>query len=237
MVQGSSPASRPAVHGASRAPGTDRSRPDGRTFIETARRAQIVAAAIDTIAQLGYGDASLARIAAAAGTSKGVLTYHFANREDLVRAVVDEVFGQAEAYMRPRIAIESTSRGALRAYIGANLAFMRDFRNHLVAMFEIVWNARDSGGFLLYDAGVVDASVGPLEALLRQGQADGEFGAFDAHAMAVAIRGAIDAVPPRLSSNPGFDLEAYAAMLATAFEGATRAHRNAAEPANPPTDG
>jgi AcrR family transcriptional regulator len=40
-----------------------------RTFTETARRAQIMAAAIDTIAELGYGQASLARIAEAAGTS------------------------------------------------------------------------------------------------------------------------------------------------------------------------
>ena len=37
----------------------------GRTFTETARRAQIVKAAIDTIAELGYGQASLARIAIA----------------------------------------------------------------------------------------------------------------------------------------------------------------------------
>ncbi|MGA9830159.1 MAG: TetR family transcriptional regulator, partial [Trebonia sp.] len=44
-----------------------------RTFIETARRAQIMAAAIDTIAELGFGQASLARIAERAGTSKGVI--------------------------------------------------------------------------------------------------------------------------------------------------------------------
>ncbi len=41
-----------------------------RTFTETARRAQIVAAAIDTIAELGYGQASLARIAETAGTGE-----------------------------------------------------------------------------------------------------------------------------------------------------------------------
>ena len=34
-----------------------------RTFIETARRAQIVASAIDTIAEAGYAQASFARIA------------------------------------------------------------------------------------------------------------------------------------------------------------------------------
>ena len=34
-----------------------------RTFIENARRAQIVASAIDTIAEVGYSRASLGRIA------------------------------------------------------------------------------------------------------------------------------------------------------------------------------
>lgn len=202
--------------------GPERAQAKSRTFIDTARRAQVVAAAIEAIAELGYADASLARIAARAGTSKGVVTYHFANKEDLVRAVVDEVFAQATAYMGPRIATERSSEGGLRAYIAANLAFMGEFHNHLIALAEIVWNARDRAGHLLYGAGVADASVAPLEALLRQGQASGGFGAFDPHAMAIAIRGAIDAVPARLSRDPEFDLQRYAQVLGRAFEEATR---------------
>jgi AcrR family transcriptional regulator len=54
-----------------------------QTFIEAARRAQIVTAAIETIAGLGYGQASLARIAERAGTSKGVISYHFPGKDDL----------------------------------------------------------------------------------------------------------------------------------------------------------
>ncbi|MBV9802070.1 MAG: TetR family transcriptional regulator, partial [Solirubrobacterales bacterium] len=63
-------------------------RPDSRTFIEQARRAQIVGVAIDTIAELGYAQASLARIAERAGISKGVIAYHFAGKEDLIAEVV-----------------------------------------------------------------------------------------------------------------------------------------------------
>jgi TetR/AcrR family fatty acid metabolism transcriptional regulator len=46
--------------------------PDGaapRTFTESARRAQIVQAAIETIAEVGYARASYARIAEHAGLS------------------------------------------------------------------------------------------------------------------------------------------------------------------------
>src|SRR5215472_7621649 len=113
-----------------------------RTFTETARRAQIVAAAIDTIAELGYGQASLARIAEAAGTSKGVILYHFGGKDELIRELVAEVVAGGVAYMEPRVDAEPTGAGKLRAYIESNLAFMRENRNHVVAIVEIVLSAR-----------------------------------------------------------------------------------------------
>ncbi|MQA95092.1 MAG: TetR family transcriptional regulator [Streptosporangiales bacterium] len=44
--------------------------PDGPTFTTTARRAQIVAATIDTLAELGYGQTTFARIAERAGSRR-----------------------------------------------------------------------------------------------------------------------------------------------------------------------
>jgi AcrR family transcriptional regulator len=192
-----------------------------RTFIELARRAQVVAAAIKAIADLGYPAASLARISGYARTSKGVLTYHFASKEDLVRAVVDDVLARAGEYLRDRITSGVSARQMLRAYIVANLDFFGDFRDDIVAVLEIYSNARDGNGRPLYDLGLIDRSVAPLESLLRGGQAAGEFGEFDAHAMAIAIRGAIDAVPTRLARDPGFDVHHYGQVLARAFERAT----------------
>lgn len=62
----------------------------GRTFIETARRAQIAAVAIDTFAGLGCAGASFARIAERLGISRGLISYHFAGKDDLMRQVVHE---------------------------------------------------------------------------------------------------------------------------------------------------
>ena len=128
-----------------------------QTFTETARRAQIVAAAIDTIAELGYGQASLARIAETAGTSKGVIIYHFGGKDELMRELVAEVVARGVAYMEPQIDAEPTGAGKLRAYIESNLAFMGENRNHMVAIFEIALNARAADGSRLYDFSVQDA--------------------------------------------------------------------------------
>ena len=75
--------------------------PRERTFIENARRQQIVAAAIDTIAEVGFAQASLARIAERIGISKGVISYHFAGKDDLVRQVAIEIVEAGRAYIIP----------------------------------------------------------------------------------------------------------------------------------------
>ena len=194
-----------------------------RTFIETARRAQIVAAAIDALAELGYGQASLARIAERAGTSKGVIIYHFGSKDDLVREVVAELSAKGRAYMGPRLEAESTGAGMLRTYIEANLAFVRENRSHVAAVVEIALNARSADGHPLYDMSIREEGAEALRQLLGYFQGTGEFRAgFDPAVMAMAIRATLDAVPARLARDPGLDLDHYGRELAAMFHIATR---------------
>jgi AcrR family transcriptional regulator len=192
-----------------------------RTFIETARRAQIVAAAIDVIAETGYAGASFARIAERLGISRGLISYHFAGKDDLVRQVVHEAAEEAKAFIRPRILAESAGPAMLRAYIESNLAFMRDHRNNVIAMTEIARSAE--GRRIFYgDTDVVDA-VRALEHLLSGFQAAGQFRpGFDPHVMAIAIRAAIEAASPRLALDPEFGIDNYASEIAALFDLATQ---------------
>jgi AcrR family transcriptional regulator len=193
-----------------------------RTFIESARRAQIVAAAIDTIAEVGYAQASFARIAERVGISRGLISYHFAGKDDLSKQVVHDVVEQGVAYMRPRIIAESAGPAMLRAYIASNLAFMREHRKDMIAILEIT-RSPDGRRIFQDDPHVIDA-VRALEHLLSGFQTAGEVRTdFDPYAMAIAIRAAIDTVPSRLALDPEFDIDSYSRELMMIFDKATRA--------------
>ena len=194
---------------------------DSRSFVTNARRAQIVAAAIDTVAEVGYANASLSRIAVRLGISKGVISYHFAGKDDLITEIVTQVLQQARAYMQPRIEAQTTGPDMLRAYVESNLEFIRDNPNQLRAIVEIA-RATFAGGHRPF-GGNRDGAVHILAELLARFQSDGDFRPdFDPSSMAMAIRAVIDVAPSRLT-DPEFDIDKYAHEAVTVFHLATRA--------------
>jgi AcrR family transcriptional regulator len=192
---------------------------DNRSFVSNARRAQIVEAAIETLADVGYANASLARIAVRLDISKGVISYHFSGKDDLIAEIVSQVLQRARAYMQPRIEAQTTGPEILRAYIESNLEFMRDNPNQLSAVIEIVRAAM--AGAKSPFSGNRDGAVHILAELLTRFQTAGGFRTdFDPNAMAIAIRAVIDAAPGRLA-DPAFDIDQYAREAVTIFDRAT----------------
>ncbi|HTT52056.1 MAG TPA: TetR family transcriptional regulator [Streptosporangiaceae bacterium] len=190
-----------------------------RSFTEGARRAQIVQAAIETIAEAGYQGATFARIARHAGlSSTGLISYHFAGRDELIGEVVAKVIADIGAFMAQRMAGATGPAAALRAYIEGNAEFTAAHRADMKALLEIFLN-----GGLHYGAADEQAALSPLEEILRAGQRTGEFRGFDPTVMATLIQRAVDGLPFLLAARPGLDVTAYAAEVVTTFELATRA--------------
>lgn len=192
------------------------------TFTETARRAQILSCAIEAIAELGYGRASLAEIARRAQVSKGVVSYYFAGKDELLEHVVADVYTRAGAAIGARLATAETPAEQLRGYLEANLGFLHEHPADIRAVVEIAANARRPDGTLRFAPGDADPVLEHLAQLLRAGQAAGAFRDFDPRAVALVIRGAIDTASGRLVTDPGFDLGTYTRELATVVELATR---------------
>lgn len=192
-----------------------------RTFIEIARRTQIVECAIQVIAELGYTRASVAEIAKRAEVSKGVISYHFASKDELIEQVVVELYARAGELIGARVENAATAGDALRGYLGANLAFVRENPTNVRVLLEIFVNFRDSDGRPRFGAGDNEELLAHLEQILHWGQESGAFRQFATRPMAMVIRGAVDAASGQVAADPGFDIDSYIAEIITTFELAT----------------
>jgi TetR/AcrR family transcriptional regulator, fatty acid metabolism regulator protein len=193
-----------------------------RSFIETARRAQIVTNAIETLAELGFVQTSFAQIAKRAGISKGVISYHFADKDELMEQIVTDVYTAAAHFMLPQIQHESTASGMLRAFLESNFAFIAENRKAVIAVKEIISNLRTADGKLRYDAEANEPNIQLIEWILHKGQQEGEFRQFDPRVMALTIRATLDMAGAQLATNPNLDPESFANELVVLFDTATR---------------
>jgi AcrR family transcriptional regulator len=190
-----------------------------QSFTEQARRAQIVNAAIETIADVGYRQASFARIAKRAGlSSTGLISYHFAGKQDLIQQIVGQIVGGIGRVLHERMQGQPTATDALSTYIAANIEYIAVHRTEMKALLDIFMN-----GAFQYDATTEAPILSHIEAILRDGQERGEFRLFDTSVMAAVIQRAIDGVPFLLELRPELDLDRYASELVTLFHLATRA--------------
>jgi TetR/AcrR family transcriptional regulator, fatty acid metabolism regulator protein len=192
------------------------------SFIETARRAQIIDQAIETIASLGIAQASLAQIAHKAGISKGVITYYFESKDELLRQVASDIFNAAANEVAPQITAQPNERLRLQAYIRFAVEYIGSHRARMVALIEILTHFKGADSKPIFDRDLQEMILSDLEDLLRKGQAAGDFRSFDTRVMAVTIRRAIDAVPYLYAASPDMDGSTYARELSTLFDRATR---------------
>lgn len=188
-----------------------------------ARRQQIIDATIATIAELGYANASFARIAERAGlSSTRLISYHFAGKADLVGAVLATVYTNMGTFMASRLAGTTDPAGALRAYITGVVRYIAENRAPMTALMQIFLDYRDPSGGRSYEPDDDRSTLAPLRRILADGQRTGAFRDFDTFVMAATIQRAVDGIPFLLASQPDIDLDAYAEELAEIFDRATR---------------
>ncbi|GAA4573571.1 TetR/AcrR family transcriptional regulator [Planotetraspora kaengkrachanensis] len=189
--------------------------PVDRARATQARREQIVQATIEVLAERGYAGTTFEAICGHAGlSSKRLISYHFATKDDLLADVLTKVLSDAAAYMHPRITAAEGPREKLAAYIRTNVEFITANPAHVRAVQQIVVNA------VPVTEGSQDRALDLLAELFEQGQRAGEFRAFDAQLMSMAVRATMDTVAARLLT--GLDPAVAAEELVTIFDLATR---------------
>lgn len=192
---------------------------EGSSFIHAARRKQLVACAIEVIAEVGLARASTVRIAQRAGVSRGVLTYHFRDRAELVEHVVQAVYDLGAQVLAPKLALASTPREVLLTFIGGSVELYAAYPTELAALSEIYADARAADGVSRASHRRHGQEMSDLARVLRAGQEQGQFRAFDVGVMGSTIRCALDGALAHVAA--GGDAEPYASELQAIFDAAT----------------
>jgi AcrR family transcriptional regulator len=193
-----------------------------RSVTNQARRAQIVRAAVELIAEQGYQAATLQAVARRAGIrSTRTISYHFDGKDDLITAVTQEILRTIGAFVAARATAPADPREALAAYIRSAVALNDTHRAEMRALTAIVLDPRP-GGERPYDSKEENTAVGRVQDILDRGQSEGTFRDFDPWVMAVTVQRSLDGIGFLLEQRPELDLGRYAEELVETFDRATR---------------
>ncbi len=108
------------------------------TFIEAARRKQILEVALRLFAEKGFHATSLAEIADAVGVSKGVISYHFDGKPELGAEVIRQRLRDYGEYVRGRIAKKQRGRDKLLEFFDACLDFSLDHVGSYLTFIDVL---------------------------------------------------------------------------------------------------
>ncbi|MET9226612.1 TetR/AcrR family transcriptional regulator [Lentzea sp. NPDC003310] len=194
-----------------------------RSFIEDARRGQIVAATIATITEVGYAKASFVQIARRAEISPGLITYHFAKREELMKQVMLTVHDSMDRALTARTESATDHVTALRQLIEGFVHYCAEHPAELIAISQIAAAARDAESARTWAEEQNERTLAELEDMFREGQEAGVLREFAPRVMAVSVLAAMEAAPAELMTRPDTDVSGYARELADLFERAVRA--------------
>ena len=165
-----------------------------QTFIEETRRKQIIDAALQTIAVQGYSQTTFAKIAEQLGITKGLITYHFNGKQDLIGSVIYTIINNQAAYIKTCVNQRETATDKLRTYIEASLEYIERNRPHFVALVDLWGSFTSADQKHAFSQTFYGPCISQLQAIIQTGQENGEFSQFDAKTMTHVLQGAIDGV-------------------------------------------
>jgi AcrR family transcriptional regulator len=186
------------------------------TFVEEARRRQIIDCTIELVSERGPGRTSLAVIAERAGISKAAVLYHFASKDAVMDATMPHVLTSYASVVGAQVDAADGPEAMLVAYLRGTIAYLREHPAQLRVLVEGLVRDRDGDRELAPGSPGHTSRWQAVATILRLGQEAGVFRAFDTRALALVIGGALDGVVAEWVGDRSLDLDTAAAELETA---------------------
>ncbi|PFJ96115.1 TetR family transcriptional regulator [Bacillus cereus] len=187
----------------------------------TKTKDKIIQKSMEFISKYGYANFSIGNIAKELHISKGVVNYHFPQKELLLKIIITQFYEKAVIYMSEHMKMNTNAKSTLESYIESNLRFVSENKSETLALTEIVLNARNEDGQLIFMD--EDKSVfKPLIEIFEYGQdVDGSFRKFSPEIMARAVRSVIDNFSSVIAKDEITDVDSVINDIKTIFNKAT----------------
>jgi TetR/AcrR family fatty acid metabolism transcriptional regulator len=188
--------------------------PKNRTFIEQARRLQILDAALELFATKGYNETSLSDIAGTLSISKGVISYHFEGKAELGAEAVRHMLRHYGEFVRKRLEGKASLRDKLLELPAACIDFVRENPSSYVVYLDTVGSfgtSADRQQFMAW----ADAGMRALICdMLTEAQDRKEIPRFAVQPVADVLQAAVDGLTQQASVAPKeVDLESSKRLL------------------------
>lgn len=158
----------------------------------TKTKDKIIQKSMEFISKYGYANFSIGNISKELNMSKGVVNYHFPQKQMLLETLITQFYEKAATYMGEHMDLSKDAKSTLESYIESNLKFASENKEEILAITETMLNARNEDGKLIF----MDENQNifmPLIEIFQYGQdVDKSFRKFPPEIMARAVRSIID---------------------------------------------
>jgi len=158
--------------------------------LRTLRRSQIVAAARELVAGKGLEALTIGALEKSLGFTRGVITYHFRDKDEIVEAVLRSALEEIDASTHAQVAASATPAEKVRAVLSANL---RGFLEHREAGLILLsfWGRLSDPRVRKANAALYATYRERTVRVLAAGRRAGLFAVHDVEAMSALIVGIV----------------------------------------------
>lgn len=163
-----------------------------RASVEAERKEQILAAACEVVAEIGFKSLRIADVAKRAGTSTGTVHYYFATKRDLMHAAFDWNFVRSIDRRRDVLDAQAPAGRRLRDFVDSYLPQGEDTTAAWRVWAELWVEALHDADLQELNDRVYGEWRRTVAAIIRDGQDAGEFRDGDPVLLANGLIGMID---------------------------------------------
>lgn len=156
------------------------------------RRSQILKASLQAVSDKGYHAVTLQDIADYAGVSKGVTNYHFQNKEEVLRTLLEAVTEKIFQREYNAISKQSSALDKLKAYIDAAFSTPDENKRFFRVYIDFLTQIRQNPQFKEINDRFYTNCWTIGREIVTLGQQEGIFANVDIEKAAVTIRALID---------------------------------------------